>query len=186
MSITKKEFGANCLYFLGLLLIATTITLFGVAIIAGGFEGIIQLGGSCVIAIVIVFMLLCIIHIYSVWIIMPSYKKFSKIREYFIVNSIILLTSLISCFVFKYFSPYAIPIATASLIVAMLLSQRLGIMVGVFTSGIVGVITWCGTVQAALLQEDREAEQQNLISSLNCTETQEPFTNVSFKVFMTT
>ncbi len=140
MSITKKEFGANCLYFLGLLLIATTITLFGIAIIAGGFEGIIQLGGSCVLAIVITFALLCIIHIYSVWIIKPSYKKFSKIREYFIVNSIILLTSLISCFVYKYFSPYAIPIATASLIVAMLLSQRLGIVVGVFTAGIVGVI----------------------------------------------
>ena len=140
MSITKKTFGANCLYFLGLLLVAATITLFGIAIVASGFEGIEKLGGSCVIAIVIVFMLLCIIHIYSVWIIKPSYKKYSKIREYFIVNSIVLVTSLISCFVYKYFSPYAIPVATASLIVAMLLSQRLGIMVGVLTSGIVGVI----------------------------------------------
>jgi len=43
---------------------------------------------------------------------------------------------------------------------------------------IVGVITWCGTVQAALLLENRELEQQNLIPSLNRTETQEPFTNV--------
>ena len=140
MSINRKEIGINCLYFLGLLIEAVFITTMGVAIVAQGFDGVPKMGYTIIPLVGLVFLVLCIIHIYSVWIIKPSYKKFSKVREYLIVNSVIILTSMLSIFVYKYFSPFALPIATASLIVSMLLSQRLGIVTGIFTSAIVGLV----------------------------------------------
>ena len=140
MSITKKDFGINCLYFVGLFAIAIFISALGVAIVAKSFSGITQLGYTIIPLIGLVFLALVIIHIYSVWIIRPSYKKFSRIREYLIVNSIIVLTSMLSIFIYRYYSAYALPIAAASLIVSMLLSQRLGIITGIFTTSIVGLV----------------------------------------------
>ena len=140
MSLTKKSFGINCLYFLGLLAVATFISFLGVAIVGRGFERIADVGYMFIPMIGLVFVLLSIIHIYSVWIIRPSYKKFSRLREYLIIISIITLTSLFAAFIYGYFSSYALPIAAASLIVSMLLSQRLGIITGVFTTAIVGLV----------------------------------------------
>ena len=140
MSVTKKEVGVNCLYFVTLLIISVAISVFGAAIIARGFESLASLGYYLIVIITLVFAALATIHVYSVWIIKPSYKKFSRLREFIIVNSIITLVVLLSCFIYTYLSPFALPIATASLIVAMLLSQRLGIVVGAFTSSIVGSI----------------------------------------------
>ena len=140
MSISKKEFGINVLYFASLLVLAVAISLFGAAIVGKDITAIIQLGYYSIIIIALVFVALVIIHVYSVWIIKPSYKRYSRIREFLIVNSVIFLVTILSCFVYSYFSPFAIPIAAASLIVAMLLSQRLGVVVGAFTSSIVGSI----------------------------------------------
>ena len=88
MSITKKDVGINCLYFLSLILIAIITSLFGVAIIAKDIMGIVQLGYYSIIVIILVLAALITIHVYSVWIIKPSYKKFSRLREFLIVNSI--------------------------------------------------------------------------------------------------
>ena len=140
MSITKKTFGFNCLYFLGLLAVAAFITFIGVAIVGRGFERIANVGYMLIPMVGLVFASLSIVHIYSVWIIRPSYKKFSRLREYFIINSVVILTSLFAAFVFGYFSAYALPIAAASLIVSMLLSQRLGIVTGVFTAAITALV----------------------------------------------
>ena len=140
MSVTKKDVGINCLYFLGLLIIAIITSLFGVAIIAKNIMGIVQLGYRSIIVIILVLAALITIHVYSVWIIKPSYKKFSRLREFLIVNSIVFLVTELSCFIYSYFSPLALPVAAASLIVSMLLSQRLGVVVGAFTSSIVGSI----------------------------------------------
>ena len=85
MSVTKKSFGINCLYFLGLLAVATFISFLGVAIVGRGFERIADVGYMFIPMIGLVFVLLSIIHIYSVWIIRPSYKKFSRLREYLII-----------------------------------------------------------------------------------------------------
>ncbi|MCR4874225.1 MAG: HDIG domain-containing protein [Clostridia bacterium] len=140
MSINKKEFGANCAYFATLLVVAGIITVFGVAIVAQGFEGLEKLGYIIAPIALLVFVALATVHIYSVWIIKPSYKKFSKLREFLIINSIIVLDSMLSFFIFKYVSPFAVPIAAASLIVSMLISQRIGIVTGVFTACIMSIV----------------------------------------------
>ena len=140
MSINKKEFGINCLYFAGLIVLGTLMSLLGIGIIARDIMAIVQLGYYSIIVIALVIIALIVVHVYSVWIIKPTYKKYSKLREFLIVNSVIFLVTILSCFIYSFFSPFAIPVAAASLIVAMLLSQRLGVVVGAFTSSIVGSI----------------------------------------------
>ena len=115
MSVNKKEFGTNCAYFAALFVVAAVITVFGVAIVAQGFEGLEKVGYMMAPIGLLVFIALATVHIYSVWIIKPSYKKFSKLREFLIINSIIILDSMLSFFIFKYFSPFAIPIAIINL-----------------------------------------------------------------------
>ena len=140
MSITKKDVGINCAYIFGLLLLSVVISFLGVAIMAKGFEGIPQVGYYIIPIVILVFVALMVIHIYTVWIIRPSYKKYSRLREFFIITSIIFMDVILALFVYEFLSPYAIPVAAASLIVAMLLSQRAGVVVGVFTTCIVAVI----------------------------------------------
>ncbi len=79
MSINRKEIGINCLYFLGLFIEAVFITAMGVAIVAQGFDGVPKMGYNIIPLVGLVFLVLCIIYIYSVWIIKPSYKKFSNL-----------------------------------------------------------------------------------------------------------
>ena len=57
-----------------------------------------------------------------------------------IINTIVILVSILSFFIYEFLSPFVIPIAAASLLVAMLLSERVGVLTGVFTALIVATV----------------------------------------------
>ncbi len=139
--MTKKDFGINCAYICGLFLLAALLSFIGIAIVARGFEAIAQVGYYSIPIILLVFVALAVVHVYSVWIIRSSYKRFSRIREFLIINSIIFLVTVLTLFLYEFLSPFALPIAATSLIISMLLSQRVGIIAGVFNTAIVAIIT---------------------------------------------
>lgn len=129
----KKSILDEFLYFFGMALMAifiVAISLFAYGDIGASLKKFFSLFIG---EILIVFMLLIFLYIYQMYIIKGSRRICSKLVEYLIVNSIVVLGIVVSELLFVFYSPYAMAIAYVSLFISIILHQRLGLMAAVIS-----------------------------------------------------
>ena len=131
MKAQKVSAKSTAFYIIGLLVFSAIIVIASVSLITRDALFLIDNGLLAVSMLLSVFFVLVVTYVYAVYIIRPNYKVTSQFREYIIVNSIITLVIVFSSILYSSLSPYAVPIAAVSLLVAVLLTQRLAIVCGV-------------------------------------------------------
>lgn len=128
------------MYILGLLGFATITSFLCVAIVARSLDKFVSALPVTLFVDFIVFGILLIVFVYQTVIVKDSYKSFSKLREYLIINITIMLSSIFSSAMYIFVSPYAVPIAIAPLLISILISQRIGILSSI-ASFLIALIT---------------------------------------------
>ena len=120
-------------YILGLICFSTLTSFVCIGIVSKNLKNFVNFVPFTLLVDLIVFGILLIVFVYHMVIVKGSYKSFSRLREYLIINISISLGSMFSCLMYVHVSPYAVPVATAALLISILISQRIGILTAIGT-----------------------------------------------------
>lgn len=128
----KKSALIEVIYILILVLIALVITLLGMFFSTKSITKVFNNYELVLVVFFFIFAFLLLMYVYQIKIIKKKVDC-TDATEFSITFTIIPIVVLISCLLYSYYSPYAIPISAISLLLAIMLRQRIGIMGGIIS-----------------------------------------------------